>query len=170
MLIGYVRVVNVQLHTLITSGVYNGDRSLYHLEPVGSFCKIRPASTSPQATINICIYASEASLLWWSEKPPLMSLYIFRSHICSPEPKCLGLIGRAWKWLNHIKRPMFEVQICYITYFPVWDSLNYVALSDHFSHRKRSRSKVKTQERKPEQTTPGSDPEEGGAAKPEVSN
>ena len=43
-------------------------------------------------------------------------------------------------------------------------------LSDHFSHRKRSRSKVKTQERKPEQTTPGSDPEEGGAAKPEVSN
>ena len=46
-----------------------------------------------------------------------------------------------------------------------------IRVSDHFSHRKRSRSKVKTQERKPEQASPGSDPEEEGAtARPEVTN
>ena len=47
-----------------------------------------------------------------------------------------------------------------------------IRVSDHFSHRKRSRSKVKTQERKPEeQASPaGSDPEEGATARPAVTN
>ena len=52
------------------------------------------------------------------------------------------------------------------------DRQKMIRVSDHFSHRKRSRSKVKTQERKPEeQASPGSDPEEeGAAARPEVTN
>ena len=98
------------------------------------------------------------------EKPPLKSPYIVRclSLRMFANAKCGSFMSETWRGpqLRNIGRRYQE------------DRQKMIRVSDHFSHRKRSRSKVKTQERKPEeQASPGSDPEEEGAtARPEVTN
>ena len=98
------------------------------------------------------------------EKPPLKSLYIFRClSLCLPmqsvEPSCLKLGDDPNSKTSAANSRRYQE-----------DRQKMIRVSDHFSHRKRSRSKVKTQERKPEQASPGSDPEEGATARPEVTN